>query len=125
MRTLWIPVLLLAGCTAELPHEDPATVARRGACTALEGRSFSSVEQAECGITPDGVALCNWQISFLPNDADSTRFEWGHSDVGESGIVTCDADSVRSDEPTLYEGHFTPQLDLLWDDVAYVVVAGR
>jgi hypothetical protein len=120
MRVLWV-TLLLAGCMDELPHEDPTNAARRGPCSVLEDRSFNSVEQAECGLGPNGPVACNWQITFLPADGTKTRYEWGHSDVAESGYVTCDGDAIRSDEATLYEGHFSTQLDLIWDDVAYIL----
>ena len=121
MRLVWISALLLAGCMDGCPHEDPANVARRGPCTVLENRSFNSVAQGECGLGPDGPVACNWQITFLPDDATRTRYAWGHSDVAESGYVTCDGDAIRSDEATLYEGHFSPGLELIWDDVAYTL----
>lgn len=121
MRRVWISALLLAGCMNELPREeDPSNPSRR-ACTVLENRSFNSVEQGECGLGPEGPVACNWQITFLPFDASKTRYEWGHSDVAESGFVTCDGDAIRSDEATLYEGHFSTGLDLIWDDVAYLL----
>lgn len=121
MRLAWISALLVAGCMTELPHEDPTTVQRRGPCTVLEGRSFASVTEGECGLGPDGPVPCHWHLTFLSHDATMSRFEWGHSDVAESGYVTCDGDAIRSDEATLYEGHFDANLDLVWDDVAYTL----
>ena len=113
---------LSAGCMDGLPTEDPQAVEHRGACLALENLTFHSVAQADCGLTPDGPALCNWSLTFTPADATRTAFAWSHSDVGEAGYVTCDGSSVRSDEATLYAGTFSDTLDLIWDDRPYAVV---
>jgi hypothetical protein len=37
--------------------------------------------------------------------------------------VTCDGDTVRSDEATSYEGHVDANFDLMWDGVAYSVAS--
>jgi hypothetical protein len=122
MRAAWISAVLLTGCVSELPPEDPNVVAKRGACADLEGTTFRSVQPGECGLTPDGVATCHWHITFASHDETMSRFTWGHSDVGEQGFVSCDGDSIRSDETTAYEGHVDANLDLMWDGVAYSVV---
>jgi len=123
MRAAWFSAVLLMGCVDELPREDPNTVAKRGACSDLEGTTFRSVQPGECGLTPDGVATCHWNITFAAHDATMSRYTWGHSDVGESGFVTCDGDTVRSDEATSYEGHVDANFDLMWDGRAYSVSA--
>lgn len=117
--SLCVSTMLLCGCVERIPHEDPTDVAKRGACTTLENVSFSSIsEQGDCGIGPDGPVSCHWSISFAPNDATSSRFSWIYSDVGASGIVTCDANgNLRSDEAEGYVDEST--LDLIWDGVAY------
>lgn len=115
--------MLLAGCMDRIPHEDPTDVAKQGACSLLENVSFSSIEpQPDCGLGPDGPVACRWSIVFSPNDATSSTFTWRYSDVGMSGVVSCDeSGTVRSNEATPYEGHFDDTtLELIWDDIAYV-----
>ena len=121
MRPVWLSAVLLAGCMDELPHEDPSIVANTGACTDLEGLTFRSVAPGECGLTPDGVATCHWHITFAAQDDIRSRFTWGHSDVGEQGFVTCQGDTLTSDESTSYEGQVDANLDLMWDGVAYAL----
>ncbi len=126
MRALWITLVasMAGGCLDEIPPEDPGMVAARGACTALEGLQFHSVEPGECGLTPDGVGSCTWHITFEAYDGSTkSRFTWSHSDVGESGYVTCDGSAIRSVDSTFsYQGTLAEseiQLDLIWDDRAY------
>lgn len=129
LRAPWLAVpLAFAGCIADLPPEDPgpstATPTAKGACTMLEGVQFKSVNQGECGLTPDGVALCTWHIQFESYDGSTrSRFTWSHSDVGESGFVTCDGNKLVAEGAgsTPYTGTFDPDtLDLVWDGGAYV-----
>ena len=117
--SLCVSTMLLCGCVERIPHEDPTDVAKRGACTMLENVTFSSIaDQGDCGLGPDGPVACQWTISFAANDANSSRFSWLYSDVGTSGIVTCDANgNLRSDEAEGYVDDTT--LDLIWDGVAY------
>jgi hypothetical protein len=61
------------------------------ACSAISGRTFASVEELECGLGPNGVALCHWHLTL---SADGS-WTWQHSDYGESGTWTC-ADGVVS-----------------------------
>jgi hypothetical protein len=113
--------LLLAGCAAD-PAEDPALIdGQNGACTALEGRTFSSVEQHECGLTPDGVALCHWQITFSAIDPQRSMFTWRHSDVGESGAVRCTGRQLSTDGiGRVYTGAYDPGAGVLtWDGLPY------
>lgn len=97
-------------------------VATRGACTALEGLQFRSLDPGECGLTPDGVGSCTWRITFDVYDSSTkSRFTWSHSDVGESGYVMCEGNAIHSvDSSVHYAGSLDPaQLDLVWDDRAY------
>ncbi len=124
MRALWITLVasFAGGCLDEIPPEDPTMVASRGACTALEGLQFHSLQPGECGLTPDGVGSCTWHITFEAYDGSTkSRFTWSHSDVGESGYVTCDGSAIHSVDSTFgYQGSFNDaQLDLIWDDRAY------
>jgi hypothetical protein len=98
--------------------QDPATVEQQnGACIALEGRTFASLNELECGLTPDGVGRCHWQISFATRDKTASDFAWSHSDVGESGRVECHGETVAA---TTYAGAFDPATQLLtWAGEAY------
>jgi hypothetical protein len=126
MRALWLlPLAALTGCLDSLPPEDPGQQQQpiaRGACTQLEGMTFRSLSEGECGLTPDGVATCTWHIKFDTYDGSTkTRFTWSHSDVGESGLVTCDGGTLKTVDSTFtYQGTFDEQsLGLTWDGAAY------
>lgn len=115
------PVALLASaCTSGM--QDPTTVeTQQGACIALEGLAFESVGERECGLTPDGVAYCNWGISFEAHDDAASRFQWHYSDVAQGGSVACDGNTITSMPGTrALTGTFDPATNtLLWDGVAY------
>lgn len=82
------------------------------ACTELAHRTFESLEQKECGNSPDGEALCRWRISF-----NADEYTWFHSDVAENGPYTCGDGRIVAGG---YTGEFDPQTGLLvWDDVEY------
>jgi len=85
MRRATLLVLLVSGCTTGL---DESTV-EQGACVMLEGRTFSSMNELECGLTPSGPATCHWQVTIDIGDTGSSEFTWYYSDVGESGMLTC------------------------------------
>lgn len=61
-----------------------------GDCAFEAAASFSSIEEHECGLGPDGEAFCHWSLSLL---SDGT-FSWSHSDVSERGIWTCEGTQV-------------------------------
>jgi hypothetical protein len=124
MKAPWMLALLLAGCGTDSPAdpEDPGDVdAQSGACTAFEGRRFESVEQHECGLTPDGVAMCHWQLELSALDSMRSRFMWQHSDVGESGSVRCTGRQLSTDGiGPVYTGAYDPQARrLTWDNLPY------
>jgi hypothetical protein len=86
------------------------------ACDAISGRTFASVEELECGISPDGVALCHWHLTF---NTDGT-WSWQHSDYGESGTWDCADGVVSSTGPSSYSGTYDPLTDTLsWDGHDY------
>ena len=88
-------------------------------CDAIDGRAFRSVGEHECGLTPDGVVYCHWEIEFAAG-----TFDWYYSDVGESGTYTCDdmmmirgTTSAGGDE---YTGSYEAATgQLTWDGLAY------
>jgi hypothetical protein len=81
-------------------------------CEALELRTFLSVDELECGLGPGGVELCNWRVELRGG-----RYEWGHSDVAESGTYTCTGSVVTAD---MYVGTWDDDREIfVWDGVDY------
>src|SRR5690606_6064044 len=86
------------------------------ACQIIDGETYSSVDELECGQGPGGPVYCNWSIEFLAG-----VFLWNYSDVGETGSYTCDGDSVFG---TAGQRELEGSLDgttgeLTWDGVVY------
>jgi hypothetical protein len=111
------------GTDDDPPAGDEAAIVDRqnGACIALEGRQFQSVEQHECGLTPNGPAMCHWQLEFTPTDPQRSSFMWRHSDVGESGAVRCTGRQITTDGfGPVYTGTYDPATRrLTWVNLAY------
>jgi hypothetical protein len=125
MTARWMLAFLVAGCTANTTPPDPTDTddvdRQDGACTALEGRRFESVEEHECGLTPDGVALCHWHLELSALDPQRSGFTWQHSDVGESGSVRCTGRRLSTDGiGPVYTGEYDPATQrMIWDDLPY------
>lgn len=86
-------------------------------CSFTEPASFSSVEQLECGISPDGVSYCNWSVNF-----DNGEFQYRLSDYILVGTYTCDGDTVTATDNgnTSYTGTYDPTTgQLSWDGHVY------
>ena len=124
MRSLLLPTLCLAACTGGM--QDPSTVEQQeGACFALEGRRFESANELECGRTPNGVALCKWQLAFASRDEESSQFMWQtqiSADVGETGHIACDgATIIVTSLPREINATFDAATQkLVWEDQTYV-----
>jgi hypothetical protein len=122
MRLWLLTTALLAACTGGM--QDPSTVEQQdGACIALEGRKFESMDDLECGLTPNGVALCKWQLTFTVRDEQSTVFQWRYSDVGEAGQIACEGAAITSvsASPHQVSGTFDATTQkLVWEDQTYV-----
>jgi hypothetical protein len=87
-----------------------------GDCGLVLGRTFTSLEELECGLGPDGVELCNWTVAF---DFDGT-FIWMHSDVGEGGTYACaDGAITVTDGPQIVVDYDVDADILTWDGVQY------
>ena len=111
----------MTACTGGM--HDPSTVEQQnGACFALEGRTFTSVNQLECGRTPDGVGRCNWTIHFATRDTDASDFAWSYSDVSEHGRAECRGESiVATASNRTVNGTFDPATQTLsWNGETYV-----
>jgi hypothetical protein len=92
---LRLPVVVgaLLGCTNGM--HDPSTIEQQnGACFELEGRTFTSVNELECGLTPDGVSRCHWIVSFATRDTATSDVSWSYSDIHETGRAECRGQAV-------------------------------
>lgn len=113
-------VCLTGACTGGM--YDPSTVEQQeGACVALEDRRFESVNELECGLTPDGPAQCRWSLTFAIKDDASTTFQWNYSDVGEAGTIECHGARITSlDGSRPVSASFDPvSQKLIWDGQTY------
>ena len=115
MRALLM--LVMASCTIGSSSTPTAPTPQQGPCPALEGHTFASVDMLECGLGPGGVGYCTWHLAF---DADD-RFEWQHSDVGESGRVTCAGASVTPDSENIIATYDDSAQTLTWDGEVYTL----
>lgn len=103
--------------------QDPATVEeQRGACIALEGRTFHSVNDLECGRGPEGTARCHWTLTFAIRDTDASDFAWSFSDVQEAGRAECRGQSiVASGASRTLSGTFDSATQMLtWAGEVYI-----
>ena len=105
-----------AGDTA--PVDTLSDTGVRGACTDLGGSAWGSVDELECGLGPDGVALCHWRLSFTTDGA----FTWRYSDVGEGGRWACagEALTATTDGGRVLAATLVDASHLTWDGVAYL-----
>ena len=96
------------------------------ACGAVANLTFLSVEEHECGLTPTGVATCQWSIAFTDNGA-TRQLSWRHSDVSETLVYRCDGYTITTavvsgTQPT-YKGTYEPATGILtWDGFNYTKV---
>ncbi len=102
--------------------QDPTTVEQQnGACIALEGRTFTSVDELECGRSPDGTGRCHWLITFAIRDNRASDFAWSYSDVAESGKVECHGETLAGIASRSYTGAFDPATQTLtWAGAQYL-----
>jgi len=91
------------------------------ACALIDGKTFVSVNQMECGLSQNGgLVYCNWSVRF----SDGTYF-WHFSDVAAADHYSCDGATITairggaSTTPLL--GRVDPQTgQLTWDGATYV-----
>jgi len=113
-----IALLVVAGCTTHAAAPDGATVA--GRCAALEGVTFASLSQGECGLGPNGPVPCTWHVTFAAATTTTSSFDWQHSDYGESGTVSCAGADVTEVGGMMLHGTYTATTQhLIWDGVEY------
>ncbi len=85
-------------------------------CNIIDGSNFISTNEYEVGLGSNGPAMGRWRIIFK-----NGSFQWGHSDVSESGTYKCDNSIL---EAKLFNRSITAHYDvsrntLVWDGVEY------
>ena len=109
------------------PQATPQNVTQKNVddCNSISNSSFRSINQYEVGLGPDGPAMGYWGIQFQKgttlSDYGKSTFQWGHSDVSESGTYTC-KDNVL--QIKFFDHSITAHYDgskkiLTWDGVEY------
>ncbi len=123
MLRLLVGLVAIPACTSNMQE---TALVEQGACVALEGRTFTSVDELEC-LTPDrggseDAGRCRWQVSFEVESARESQFTWLHSDVGETGQVTCKGGALTATiNNRRVRGTFDSKtLRLTWAGVSYV-----
>lgn len=98
---------------------DPPSLEPPGACAALEGSRFRSVEFHEVGPSVHGIqTLGRWHITFGDGE-----FDWVHGQTEESGSYTCAGLDVKglTKEGREISGTYDPLTGRLsWDGVVYL-----
>ena len=87
------------------------------ACAEIEGQTYLSLEQYECGLGPGGAELCNWTLSFAGGN-----FDWSFSDINAAGTYTCDGPMVigSTTDGTEYDGYVDAETGYLtWNQIDY------
>lgn len=88
--------------------------AELGDCGFVVGRTFTSIEELECGLGPKGPELCNWSVAF----AFDGTFMWMHSDVGEGGSYACADGTITITDGPMVDVEVNADI-LTWDGVQY------
>lgn len=86
------------------------------ACVEVEGNTYYSVDQYECGPGENGVEMCNWQISFSRG-----TYNWSYSDIGDIGGYTCEGPNITSTGSSIeFVGHIDGETGMLtWNSIEY------
>jgi len=105
----------VGGVTCEAERCAWVNIKPEDRCASLEG-TYTSVDELECGLTPSGVGLCHWSLTFM-----SSTFTWQYSDVGESGSYACENGDVVASTAgdRQYQGTLAEDGSLTFDGVKY------
>jgi hypothetical protein len=121
---------------ADLPTEKPAgndlaLEARldsgyADACQAVANSTFLSTEEHECGLTPTGIATCQWRLSFTDNGT-TRQLSWQLSDYSLGLVYQCNGFALTAQSPSgtgaIYKGTYDPASGiLLWDGFNYTKI---
>lgn len=92
------------------------TTSQTDTCEVIDGQTYWSVDELECGLGPEGVVTCNWSIEFLAG-----VFLWSYSDIGETGSYTCEGDDIIGMAGGREVQGFLDRTsgELTWDGVLY------
>jgi hypothetical protein len=113
----WVLPILVVACATQT---DPVGPGARRSCTALEGKTFASLTQGECGLGQNGPTSCTWHLTFTAKDDATTAYAWQHSDVEESGDVSCAGTGVDDLTQMIARGTYDAvSQHLVWDQVTY------
>jgi hypothetical protein len=96
------------------------------ACQAVANSTFLSTEGHECGLTPTGIATCQWRLSFTDNGT-TRQLSWQLSDYALGLVYQCNGFALTAQSPggtgTIYQGTYDPATGiLLWDGFNYAKV---
>ncbi|MBV1857581.1 MAG: hypothetical protein KUG77_04155 [Nannocystaceae bacterium] len=80
--------------------------------------NYASLEEYECGITPDGLGMCEWQITL---EADG-GYLWMYSDLGEGGNFACKDGVITLDNNPSHSATLSADGLLVWDGIEYAKV---
>ncbi len=85
------------------------------ACDMAVG-TYLSLEEYECGLSPDGVEMCQWSVSL----EFSGEYVWMYSDIGEGGNFACKDGVITLDNAPSHEASLDPETGILtWDGIQY------
>jgi hypothetical protein len=96
------------------------------ACEAVANATYRSTQEHECGLTPTGVASCQWSISFTDNGA-TRQLSWRLSDYMLSMGYQCNGFTLTgtygASTGQTYTGTYNPATGILnWDGFDYTKV---
>ena len=113
----WLLPILLVACTTQT---DPVGPGARRRCADLEGKTFASLTQGECGLGPNGPTSCTWHLAFTAQDDFTTGYTGQHSDGEEAGDVSCSGTGVDDLTRMVPRGTYdAASQQLVWDMVTY------
>ncbi len=85
------------------------------ACDAVAG-NYLSLDEYECGLSPDGVEMCQWQLNL----EEDGSYLWMYSDVGEGGDYACKDGVVSVGNNPNLSATYEPGIGVLtWDGIEY------
>ncbi|MGH1344822.1 MAG: hypothetical protein ACRBN8_24895 [Nannocystales bacterium] len=88
------------------------------ACDNVAG-NYLTLEEYECGIAPDGVVMCQWQVNL---EEDGT-YLWMYSDIGQGGNYACKDGVITLDNNPSHSATYDSNTGTLtWDDIVYTQV---
>ena len=106
--------VLLIGAAFSQAQDAPST-GSVGTCDVIDGKTYISVVEMEVGLSPNGLAaMGKWRVRF-----SNGRWDWGHSDVTETGNYTCNGTSIVGGR---YSGSLDPMTGVLtWEGAEYTL----